>query len=291
MEQPGEPDPFCERIRIRGFPTQEYLGLIFAYLGEGEPPSLPRYPDFEGPGLREVLTYTRHCNYFNSIDNDGIHVYFVHRSPGRDWRNWNGKIPQSTPIETEYGFGSVGTRRGSEGTARGMPNISFRIATDQYTTLHDAPRMDHLAWRVPVDDETHTSFNVALVHAYTDEEVRRYHEWQAEFQALGVSEETEVGLIAQTLRGELDYDSVDLPTEALITYQDHVTQQGQGAIPDHENEHLGRTDASVILRRKAQSRELRALAEGRPLKQWFPPSRAAGVTRGEEQQSDASVAP
>src|SRR6201988_4693652 len=32
IEQPAEPEPFCDRIRIRAYPTREYLGLIFAYL-------------------------------------------------------------------------------------------------------------------------------------------------------------------------------------------------------------------------------------------------------------------
>src|SRR6266516_7652178 len=44
VEQPAEPEPFCQRIKIKSYPLQEYLGLIFAYLGEGEPPPLPRYP-------------------------------------------------------------------------------------------------------------------------------------------------------------------------------------------------------------------------------------------------------
>src|SRR6185436_7460103 len=53
-EQPAEPEPFCNRIRIRAFPTEEYLGLIFAYFGdrnggdrngrEGAAPELPRFP-------------------------------------------------------------------------------------------------------------------------------------------------------------------------------------------------------------------------------------------------------
>src|SRR5581483_409 len=42
-EQPAEPEPFCSRIRIRSYPVQEYLGLIFAYLGEGEAPAMPRF--------------------------------------------------------------------------------------------------------------------------------------------------------------------------------------------------------------------------------------------------------
>src|SRR5215208_4047659 len=27
--QPAEPEPFCEKVRIPSYPTQEYLGLIF----------------------------------------------------------------------------------------------------------------------------------------------------------------------------------------------------------------------------------------------------------------------
>ena len=40
VEQPAEPKPFAEKIRIPGYPVQEYLGLIFAYLGKGKPPPL-----------------------------------------------------------------------------------------------------------------------------------------------------------------------------------------------------------------------------------------------------------
>ena len=33
VEQPAEPEPFCQRIKVRGYPVKEYLGLIFVYLG------------------------------------------------------------------------------------------------------------------------------------------------------------------------------------------------------------------------------------------------------------------
>jgi nitrite reductase/ring-hydroxylating ferredoxin subunit len=35
VEQPAEEESFAKKIRIRSYPTEEYLGLIFAYLGEG----------------------------------------------------------------------------------------------------------------------------------------------------------------------------------------------------------------------------------------------------------------
>src|SRR5581483_9032180 len=47
IEQPAEPQPFNERIRIATHPVQEYLGLVFAYLGDGPVPSPLRFPELE----------------------------------------------------------------------------------------------------------------------------------------------------------------------------------------------------------------------------------------------------
>jgi 5,5'-dehydrodivanillate O-demethylase len=54
-EQPAENTSFASKIRIRGCPTREYLGLIFAYFGEGEAPTFPRFPHMEEDGVLEVL--------------------------------------------------------------------------------------------------------------------------------------------------------------------------------------------------------------------------------------------
>jgi 5,5'-dehydrodivanillate O-demethylase len=64
-----------------------------------------------------------------------------------------------------------------------------------------------------------------------------------------------------------------------VTIQDHVAQQGQGVIADRDRERLGRSDVAVILLRKLWARELQALAEGRPLKEWTRTERLA-VTSG-----------
>ncbi|HLY64876.1 MAG TPA: hypothetical protein VKU60_05015, partial [Chloroflexota bacterium] len=62
---------------------------------------------------------------------------------------------------------------------------------------------------------------------------------------------------------------------AIVNIQDNIAQAGQGIIPDRDTERLGRSDVGVILLRKIWSRELRALADGRPLKHWMPPARIA----------------
>lgn len=43
IDQPAEPVGFTKDVGIAGYPTREYLGLIFAYLGGGQAPALPRF--------------------------------------------------------------------------------------------------------------------------------------------------------------------------------------------------------------------------------------------------------
>jgi hypothetical protein len=61
---------------------------------------------------------------------------------------------------------------------------------------------------------------------------------------------------------------------SLVHTQDYVAQVGQGPLADRTQEHLGRSDVGVILFRKIWERELRALADGRPLKKWLLPQDA-----------------
>src|SRR5437868_14463106 len=55
VEQPGEDPRLAQTIRLRTYPTREYVGLIFAYLGDAErgdtgafrAPAFKQYPDLD----------------------------------------------------------------------------------------------------------------------------------------------------------------------------------------------------------------------------------------------------
>src|SRR5262245_46944334 len=74
VEQPAEDPSFPPKVKIRSYPCEEYLGLVFAYLGDGDrgatgalrPPPLPRYPELEESGVLESSYYVRECNYFQN---------------------------------------------------------------------------------------------------------------------------------------------------------------------------------------------------------------------------------
>jgi len=289
VEQPAEPEPFFQRIKIRSYPAEEYLGLVFVYLGEGEPPALPRYPDFEQEAGREVNIYVRRCNFFNNLDNDNIHTHFVHRRPGNDFTEWNGVIPASENEEDEWGVTTRGLRRdGRIGnvTHRAMPNIRLR---KQSRTGAPSPRQeDSIAWHVPIDDESHMAVQVDV--ALLPDETPRPTNSAAWIEPNELGElilqgrlnqeavETGGSLAYARIRRELVPEELQVAdNEWLLTdkvkVQDVVSQVGQGRIADRSGEHLGHSDATIVLLRHIWERELRNLADGKPLKQWIRPER------------------
>jgi len=269
VEQPAEDAGFAAKVRIRSYPTREYLGLVFAFLGEGEAPSLPRYPEFEQAGVLNATTYWRACNYFNNVENalDPVHTAFVHRT-GVFTDNGLISVPQVSGEESTWGITMRGVR--PSGMVRvnqfGMPNVLHIQIVSEFP---DAGWLDALAWRVPIDDEQHRSFNVNLAHL-SGEPVERYRRHLAEREAALATDGELAGLSEAVMRGEIHVDDLKGRPD-LVGIQDYVAQVGQGAIADREDERLGRSDLMVILLRKIWLRELRALAEGRPLKTWTKP--------------------
>jgi len=81
VDQPSEPCSFAERVRIKGYPTREYLGLVFAYMGQGEPPPMPRYPHFEADGAVVSHRLVWPFNYFQHLENaiDEVHIAMPNR--------------------------------------------------------------------------------------------------------------------------------------------------------------------------------------------------------------------
>ena len=73
-------------------------------------------------------------------------------------------------------------------------------------------------------------------------------------------------------------EDVDRTRVDLVRLQDDVAQVGQGVVADRSRERLGRADAGIIAIRRVWTRELRALAEGRPLKQWRVPDDVAATS-------------
>lgn len=273
VEQPGEgQNSFASKVKIPSYPTQEYLGLIFAYLGEGEPPPLPRYPDFESEGVLLTRGRTRACNYFSDVENsaDVLHVAWAHR---------DAHVQHSLDYESveahESAWGITASVKLGNGKVRinqlGMPTmLHFRPTSETRSPGRDAT--DTILWRVPITDECHGNFAVNLVHV-TGEGAERFKERRrAQLAKRHIPAE---GMTEAVLRGEVRIADLkhrdDILDYEIVNIQDDVTQIGQGAVPERDKEWLGCSDVGVVLLRQIWAREIQALSEGRPLKQWSRP--------------------
>lgn len=281
VEQPAEDSSYASKIRIQSYQVQERLGLIFAYLGQDVPPPFPNYPAAEGQTAVEVRTYTRYCNYFQHLENlsDPVHVPFVH---GTRWTygrgNWK---PENMPVVSveEHEWGYIEHVAHPDRTVYSnqyhLPNLAFYPRVERHPHHPDNPvGSDTLRWKVPIDDESHMDFSVYLLPpnvATRQVDVMGRHpartgaDWDR--VSLRAAE-----LAAAVLAGRMTVEEVEaIAAEDPVfggtggnigLVQDTVAQVGQGVIrvSDQHQEHLGRSDAGVIMRRKQWERALRALA-------------------------------
>ena len=148
VEQPYENPERARKIAIGSYPAEEYVGIIFVYLGaQSPPPLLPRFDVHEEPGrvLRVSCRLLEH-NYFQELENlcDPAHVPFAHQ-PFFD-RSAD-KLKPVRVGRTAWGL-VVSLASPWPGVAyMGMPNL-FQIGG-----AVSNPGALSTAWIVPVDDE------------------------------------------------------------------------------------------------------------------------------------------
>ncbi len=274
IEQPAERESYAAKVRIEGYPTRSYLGLVFAFLGTGAPPAFQEFPIFSGPGRLIARSFFRNSNYFNALENscDQVHVNFVHRNSEFTEVGMNREIPEIDAFETGYGV-----RREVRYTDGALRIAHMIMPLCALVTIYEreAGMIQHLAYRIPVNDQRHVSFNVDLYNL-PDDEMEAY---LAKRQALRDKVATlppydEV--VAAALRGDLHLDDLDRPDIVLL--QDDVALSGQPPIGHRPSDRLGQSDAQIIELRKIYTRELRAFKDGTALKAWTVPADLAATS-------------
>jgi 5,5'-dehydrodivanillate O-demethylase len=286
VEQPGEDESYARKVRIRSYPTREYLGLVFAYLGEGDAPEFRRYPDFEREGLIKVGTpEIWPCNFFNRCENglNSAHVPFTHRESALRVKRADRLATRNVSVEeTDYGIREtqVVPGRPIQYVHFHMPNVNQpRSALRIQGSLQDAGSTftDRLFWYVPIDDRQSVTFVVDRI-PLTGESAKEFEERSSQAQHSAAISPNEIA--EAILKGKMRLQDIDsnVSTYFLFWIEDYLSMVGQGSIPDRSDERLGRMDVGVILLRKIWERELTALAAGKPLKQWTSPAGLADQT-------------
>lgn len=287
VEQPGEPEGsrMFEHVRTAGYPVVERNGIVFAYLGPGEPPPLPDFDCFRAPDTH-VFAFKGlwECNWLQALEVgiDPAHASFLHRflqdedpaeSYGKQFRDRaaNTDIPMTQLLreyprpdirveDTDYGMRLISLRQMADGRAH------VRVTNQIFPGAICIPmsrEMTITQWHVPVDDETcywysmFTSFGAPV-----DKETmraQRLKEHRLPDYAPLKNRRNDYGYDPAEQRG-LTYTGMGLD----INVHDQWAVESMGAIQDRTQEHLGKTDVGIIRYRRMLRAAMDALATDRP---------------------------
>ncbi|MSP38712.1 MAG: hypothetical protein EXR70_09505 [Deltaproteobacteria bacterium] len=182
LDQPGEPGGGANKaaIRHRAHPCQESGGVIFTYMGPGEPPLLPNYEFLTAPPERRTVVKAFYeCNYLqgNEGNIDPVHLSFLHQylseaqvarlrvvqSVNATDNTLLGKdVAPNIEVEvTDYGL-RIYTLRAASADKRYLRVTNFvmpNLAAFGGSTVGDGYAVH---WHVPVNDHSHWKYIFAF---------------------------------------------------------------------------------------------------------------------------------
>ena len=252
LETPGEPagSRLKERVWQGAYPTLEFAGLVFAYLGPPDRrPAFPIYDSYDVPGYRlmPAAKFMLPCNWLQVKDNsmDPVHTAFLHAlSSGYQFTEAFGVVPEIDWHLTEAGMVYLATRRVGDlvwvRVADSMPpNVhQFTREIEEAAEAKAASRPVIVRWAVPNDDTHTTNFELAQVDP-----------------AWGLTAE-QVGQPGFGQSGDRPY------AERQRCPADFDAQSSQREIAVHALENLGSADRGVIMLRRIVRDGVRAVAGG-----------------------------
>jgi phenylpropionate dioxygenase-like ring-hydroxylating dioxygenase large terminal subunit len=287
LEQPAEPahSTFAAKIRIASYPCVERNGIVFAYLGAGDPPPLPGYDCFTAPAeYTFAFKGLWECNWLQGVEGgiDPSHVSFLHRFVGEDPRAAYGQQfseevagtgrklsdlvgahsrPDIEVEPAEHGLRVFAVRRlTAEVSHVRVTNLLFPNAF----VVPFGNSKAFVQWHVPVDDENHYWYMVLYDFAEpTDRETllaqRLAEVTLPDYRPLR-NRSNDWGFDPAEQR-ELTYTGMGLD----INVHDQWAVESMGRIQDRTVERLGVSDRAVTANRRLLLRSLDASEAGGPL--------------------------
>ncbi|MGA2129516.1 MAG: Rieske 2Fe-2S domain-containing protein, partial [Xanthobacteraceae bacterium] len=178
LQTPAEPEgsTLCRGIRQRAFPVVERSGILFAYLGPGEPPAFPQFDCFAAPpAYTFAFKGLIECNWLQALEVgiDPAHASFLHRffededpasGYGRQFRgaSADSDMPMTRVLrdydrpaieveQTDYGLRIIAVRRIDD--ERSHVRVTNQVFPHGFV-IPMSTAMTITQWHVPVDDET-----------------------------------------------------------------------------------------------------------------------------------------
>jgi phenylpropionate dioxygenase-like ring-hydroxylating dioxygenase large terminal subunit len=288
VDMPNEPDEyrFQNKVRITAYPTREYGGMIWTYMGDPEQePELPKLEWARVPeSHRHISKRLQENNYLQAIEGgiDSSHSNFLHASVDafrltddyvakvkassnlRAKYHLMDKAPMFTVKKTDYGL-IIAVRRNAEEDQYYWRLTQFMLPSYTIIPYQKGLSINGHCW-VPRDDQ-------------------RCFVWSASWNPDGpLSEEDRESIRKETfiheqvapvtfraLRNKDNNYLIDRDEQRASTMtgihgfaaQDQAVQESMGPICDRTRERLGTSDTAIIAARRLLLAEIKSLEEGR----------------------------
>ena len=301
LQTPAEPDNsnLCANIKQKSYPVVEKSGILFAYLGPGEPPAFPHFDCFIAPSTHTfAFKGMIDCNWLQSLEVgiDPVHTSFLHRffedeDPNKGYGKMFRDISKDSDMPmtqimrefprprievepTDYGFRLITLREiGGEKAHVRVTNLIFPNAF----IIPMSREMTISQWHVPIDDVKHywyaifTSFGSAV----DKDEMRR--------QRLELYELPDY-VPRKNKSNEYGFDPHEQEHATFtgmgadINVHDQWACESMGAIQDRTEEHLGTSDKAISAYRRLLRQALEQSGKGERPMMVLDPAAAAKIT-------------
>ncbi len=256
IEQPAEPkgSTYKDEIEHAGYPVQKLGGLLYAYMGPAPAPLLPRWDVLvREDGKRWIVAESViDCNWLQAMENsvDPAHLYWLHNTTGHLGEFLKKYEEKREFIKFEWGIMKRRTTPGKTPADAPMvdehpllfPTILRHVSNEVHGERSGEKRFRHnIQIRVPIDDTHIKVYRVNFVPNDTD---RSPPDMDSPFEYRPLKSE----------EGEYLMN--------IVSAQDSMAWETQGAIADRSRENLGVSDVGIVMLRKLVKEQIDIVAAG-----------------------------
>lgn len=282
LEQPAEPanSNFYKKIKHTAYPCVERNGIIFTYMGTGNPPALPAFDCFEAPNeYTFAFKGFVDCNWLqlNEVGIDPSHASFLHRffddetdkeAYGQQFRFSTEEndiaitkvlreydCPEIDIEQTETGIRLYALRRLNDA------DMHVRVTNQIFPNAIIIPISNEMMltqWHVPIDDTT--SWWYAIFSSFSEKvDKERMRNDRLELYTLPDYRPR------KNRDNDYGYDPEEQRSKTYtgmgedINVHDQWAVESLGKIQDRTQEHLGTADKAIIANRKLLIRAIEAV--------------------------------
>jgi hypothetical protein len=263
----------------------ERNGIVWAYMGPGEPPEFPAFDCFRAPDTH-VFAFKGlwECNWLQAMEVgiDPAHASFLHRflqdedpadSYGKQFRDKaaNTEIPMTKLLrdyprpdieveDTDYGLKLTALRHMEDG--RTHVRVTNQIFPEAIC-IPMSREMTITQWHVPVDDETCYWYSMFTSYTAPVDKVKMREQRLKEHRLPDYAP-------LKNARNNYGYDPEEQARETYtgmgldINVHDQWAVESMGRIQDRTQEHLGKSDVGIIRNRRKLRAAIAAVKAGKP---------------------------